>query len=66
MQLKYLLKEAEEMGLDITAEVKMCETDPPTPQQVIIAGTVSPYKKQVLAKMISDDLGISRENQRWM
>lgn len=61
----YILDKAVKMDLDITVEVTLCDSDPPAPYQVIITGTVSPYKKNVLSQLIIDDLGIPRENQQW-
>lgn len=62
----YILEEAKRMDIEISVEVKLCDSDPPEPDQVIITGIVSPYKKNVLSQYISDNLGISREKQKWI
>lgn len=62
----YILDEADKMDLDISVEVKLSDTDPPTPDQIIIIGTVSPYKKTLLSQYISVNLDIPREKQQWM
>lgn len=62
----YILEEAKKMDIDISVEVKLCDSDPPEPDQVIITGIVSPYKKNVMSQYISDNLGISREKQKWI
>lgn len=62
----YILEEAKKMDIDISVEVKLSESEPPKPDQVIITGIVSPYKKNVLSQYISDNLGISREKQKWI
>lgn len=62
----YILEEAKKMDIDISVEVKLSESEPPIPDQVIITGIVSPYKKNVLSQYISDNLGISREKQKWI
>ena len=62
----YILEEAKKMGVDISVEVKLSESEPPKPDQAIITGIVSPYKKNVLSQYISDNLGISREKQKWI
>lgn len=62
----YILEEAKKMEVDISVEVKLCDSNPPEPDQVIITGIVSPYKKNVLSQYISDNLGISREKQKWI
>ena len=62
----YILEEAKKMELDISVEVKLCDSDPPAPEQVIITGTASPYKKNLLRQFIVQNLGISREKQQWI
>ena len=62
----YIQEEAKKMGVDISVEVKLSESEPPKPDQVIITGIVSPYKKNVLSQYISDNLGISWEKQKWI
>lgn len=62
----YILEEAIKMDMNITVEVTLCDSDPPVPYQVIVTGTVSPYKKTVLSRFISNNLGITQENQQWI
>lgn len=62
----YILDEAEKMDLDISVEVKLSDTNPPTPEQIIIIGTVSPYHKTILSQYISANLDIPREKQQWI
>jgi stage III sporulation protein AF len=62
----YILDEAKNMGLDVTVEVKLCDSDPPVPCQVIITGSASPYKKTALCRYISNNLGILPESQKWI
>jgi hypothetical protein len=62
----YILNEARKMELDITVEVELSDADPPAPCRVFIKGTASPYKKTVLGRYISDNLGIPQENQQWI
>lgn len=62
----YILDKASSMQLDITVEVTLNDSDPPLPHTVLINGAASPYAKQTLQRMITADLGIPRENQRWI
>lgn len=62
----YILDEAEKMELDLYVEVTLNDSDPPTPDQVIITGEISPYKKKILSQMLSQNLGIGQEDQLWM
>ena len=61
----YILDKAESLGLDIQVEVLLSSDFPPVPESVIISGSGSPYNKQVLTKMISDDLAIPEDKQIW-
>lgn len=62
----YILDEAEKLGLDLNVEVTVCDSDPPIPTRVILTGAVSPYKKTILSRMLSQSLGIAQEDQLWM
>ena len=61
----YILDKALDLGLDVDVEVKLTDSNPPTPYQVILTGTASPYKKQMLSQYIIDNLGITQENLKW-
>lgn len=62
----YILDKALDLGLDVDVEVKLTDSDPPTPYQVILTGTASPYKKQMLSQYITENLGITQENLKWI
>ncbi len=59
----YILDKATSLDMDISVEVIM---DNMVPTCVKISGVVSPYGKQRLTQIISDELGISKENQLWI
>ncbi len=62
----YILDKAAFMGVDLTVEITLCDSDPPVPQSVTIKGAVSPYAKAKLQDYISSQLGIPKENQIWI
>ena len=62
----YILDKAASIKADLSVEVILSNDDPPTPLSVVLDGQVSPYAKSKLTKIISDDLGISKENQTWI
>ena len=61
----YILDEASKMGMEMSVEVKLSDSNPPQPCFVILQGAVSPYQKKYLSQHITDKLGISQENQQW-
>lgn len=62
----YILEEAKRLELDIGVEVKLDGDDPPKPEQVILSGNVSPYKKRLLSQYITNNFEIIEENQEWI
>lgn len=62
----YILDKATALNLEVTAEVTMSNTDPPTPCAVTVRGIASPYAKQMLSQYIANELGIPEESQLWM
>ena len=61
----YILEKAESLGLDISVEIGFDDADSIVPANVRICGPVSPYTKDQLSKVISSDLGIPEEQQKW-
>jgi hypothetical protein len=61
----YILDKASSMDMEITVDVIVEGTSPPSPGYVKICGSVSPYKKQRLEQIIVDELGIPKENLTW-
>lgn len=62
----YILDEASKMGMEVSVEVKLSDSNPPQPCFVTVQGAVSPYQKKYLSQHINDYLGISQENQQWI
>jgi len=62
----YILDKAVSLGADVSAEVTLSGSIPPTPSKIIIKGAVSPYVKTVLSRYIKEQLGIPEEAQMWI
>ena len=62
----YILDKAKNMGLDISVEVELDESNNSVPCGITINGAVSPYIKEVMADYIESRIGITRENQTWI
>ncbi len=63
----YILDKAEMYGAELTVEVTLRQTDGfPVPALVRLGGRVSPYAKAQLQQIMAQELGISKENQRWI
>lgn len=60
----YILDKAKSMGVSLCVSVTL-SPDTLAPVRVELDGAVSPYAKMRLQEMISDELGISKENQIW-
>lgn len=62
----YILQKANMLSCDISAEVTLTSQNPPVPEHVKLYGSVSPYAKSSITKMIERDLGIPKERQQWI
>lgn len=62
----YILDKAASMEAELTVEVTLSDDSLPVPTDIVLTGRVSPYAKSKLSQMITDDLGIPKENQVWM
>ena len=61
----YILDKANSMGLQITVEVELDDSNHSFPCGVTVEGNVSPYAKEVLGAYIEDTLNIEKEQLRW-
>ena len=61
----YILSKANEMGLNIIVAVSLSQDDVPVPVSVQLKGAISPLEKTRLTTIITNDLGIPKEEQRW-
>ena len=61
----YILDKAQALDADLKVEVTLSDDDIPVPVKVRLSGKASPYAKGRLQAIISEDLGIVKENQVW-
>lgn len=61
----YILEKAKTLHADIQVTVEVSDDSLPIPVSAQITGNVSPYAKSQLQAMMEQQLGISKENQRW-
>lgn len=62
----YIVDKAASLKAELTVEVTLSDDEVPAPYSVKLEGRISPYAKSMLTQLISDDLGISKENQTWI
>ena len=62
----YILEKAGQYGAQLQVTVALQEDQIPVPIQVTIQGNISPYGKTQLQSWITENLGISKENQIWI
>jgi hypothetical protein len=62
----YILNKASELGADITVELELGRDSPYLPKKVTIFGTSTPYAKQQMVEFMESELGIAKEDQRWI
>ena len=61
----YIVDEARELNCELNVEVILSEDAMPIPKQVRLSGEISPYARQTLSAILSERLGIQREDQIW-
>ena len=61
----YIEKKAESYGADIDATITITEPTSLVPDGITIKGNVSPYIRTILSSIISEDLGIPEDKQKW-
>ena len=62
----YILDKAAAYGVCPEVEVFVSTADVPIPESVRIRGSVSPYARKQLERIVEDELGIPKENQEWI
>ena len=60
----YILDKAADLHENLRVEVAVGEDN--LPAAVTISGGASPYARRQIQAMIANDLGISKENQKWI
>ena len=61
----YIEDKAADYGAKITAVVSATDPNTLVPDAVTISGNVSPYTKNLLQRIIYEDLGIQEDKQTW-
>ena len=59
----YILGKAEQLGVTLQAEIRLCEDLKPA--NVVITGKVTPYERKYIQNILTDELGIPKEDQLW-
>lgn len=61
----YILTKSKELEISICVDVTVSDSELPNPISVVLSGSVSPYKKQVLTDYIVNQFGIGEEYIIW-
>lgn len=61
----YIINKAATYDAEISVSVEIPASDSLIPDTITIEGEVSPYIKEILVKIIEDDLGIPEDRQIW-
>lgn len=62
---EYILDKAAAMEASLTVQVTVAGEEIPVPVAVVLSGEVNAAAQKRLEQIISEDLGISKENQLW-
>lgn len=61
----YILDEAGRLGAQVEVQVELSDGELPLPVRVAVSGSLSPYAKGQLERLLTQDLGINREEIQW-
>ena len=61
----YIVDEARTYDCELSVEVILSDDEISVPERVHLTGEISPYAKQALSTIITERLGIKREDQIW-
>lgn len=62
----YIMDKAAEHGISIEADISVNDEDIPAPVSAAVHGNVSPYARLQVESLIEAELGIAKENIRWI
>lgn len=62
---EYILKEAVNLNLDVSATVQLSDNDLPVPTGVMLKGSASPYAKNALTQSICTAFDLEKEKVQW-
>ena len=61
----YILDKAQSFGVSLSVDVTISDDQIPVPQTVHLTGNASPYVKAQLSALLTDQLGIAKEDLIW-
>lgn len=61
----YILDKAAELDVEVSVEITRIAGTPPLPVAVTISGSVAPAARAQLERILEEDIGIPKEEQRW-
>ena len=61
----YILDKAQSFGVSLSVDVTVSDDQIPVPQTVRLTGNASPYVKAQLSALLTDQLGIAKEDLIW-
>jgi hypothetical protein len=61
----YILDKAAQLNASVEVQVTLSQVSPYPPVSVRLRGEISPYARRQLEAMLSEELGIQREDQQW-
>ena len=61
----YVVEKATQMGATISVDIQIAEGNTPVPTDATITGAISPYAKERLMDVLTEDLNIPKERLRW-
>ena len=61
----YVVEKAASFGAEVHVEVTVSDEEIPAPVGIDIIGRLSPYIRSQLEEIISEDIGLTREDMRW-
>lgn len=64
--VSYIQDEAKALGAEISVQIILTDDDVPVPKRVVLSGSISPSGKQTMSTLLTERLGISREEQIWI
>lgn len=62
----YIYDKADQLDCNIQVSITLSPDAPYAPIQAKMTGTVSPYAKSVLTDVLTNELGIPKEEQHWI
>ena len=61
----YIQHEANALGAELSVQIALTDDDVPVPNRVVLSGDISPSARQTMSTLLTERLGISREDLIW-